>query len=499
MPNNPLPSRIILPRRRAALLGSVAALGIAVLAAAPGSYAGPDHWVATASAAETAQHPTGFADIVAKVEPAVISVRVKIDQSATGNGLGFGQDDSATPDGTPFQRFFKQFGTPDAPRGRQTITGEGSGFFITADGYAVTNNHVVDHAKTVQVTASDGKIYQAKVVGTDPKTDLALIKVDGRTDLPYVQFADQSPRIGDWVIAVGNPFGLSETVTAGIISARGRDIGAGPYDDFIQIDAPINKGNSGGPTFNTEGQVVGVNTAIVSPSGGSIGIGFAIPSATAKTVIAQLKDKGMVTRGWVGVEIQKITPDIAESLGLKDVQGALVAQPQPNSPAAKAGVESGDVITAINGEKVKDSHDLAIRIAQMAPGTSVKLSVLRQGSEKDLNVTLAEYPKDRTAQAGETTQGHDTHLGMALAPAGSVAGAGEQGVVVTGVEPDSTAAEHGVRSGDVILDVGGKAVSSPGEVREAVQDAQQSGKHAVLMHMKSGDETKYVALPFQQS
>jgi serine protease Do len=481
-------------------LGSVAALGIAVLAVAPGSYAGSSlgHWVATANAAETAQHPAGFADIVAKVKPAVIAVRVKIDQTSNATGLGFGQDDSS-PEGTPFQRFFRQFGTPDTPRRHQTITGEGSGFFITSDGYAVTNNHVVDHAKTVQVTAGDGKVYQAKVVGTDPKTDLALIKVDGRSDLPYVQFSGQSPRIGDWVIAVGNPFGLSETVTAGIVSARGRDIGAGPYDDFIQIDAPINKGNSGGPTFNVEGQVVGVNTAIVSPSGGSIGIGFAIPAATAKTVVAQLKDKGTVTRGWAGVEIQKITPDIAESLGLKDVEGALVAQPQPNSPAAKAGIESGDVITAIDGQKVKDSHDLAIRIAQAAPGTSVKLSVLRQGSEKDINVTLADYPKDRTAQAGESMPEHETpRLGMALAPADSVAGAGEQGVVVTAVQPDGTAAEHGVRSGDVILDVGGKAVSTPAQVRDAVGDAHRSGKHAVLMHMKSGDETKFVALPFQQ-
>ena len=263
------------------------------------------------------------------------------------------------------------------------ITGEGSGFFISADGYAVTNYHVVDHAKTVQIKTDDGKTYTAKVVGTDQKTDLALIKVDDRSDFPYVTFADKQPRVGDWVVAVGNPFGLSGSATAGIVSARGRDIGAGPYDDFIQIDAPINKGNSGGPAFNIDGKVIAVNTAIYSPSGGSVGIGFGIPADTVKTVVAQLKDKGYVERGWIGVKVQAVTAGIADSLGLKKADGAIVDEAQSGGPAAKAGIKTGDVITAVNGAAVKDSRDLAKKIGAMAPGASVKLDVWRNGQDED--------------------------------------------------------------------------------------------------------------------
>src|ERR1700722_5100765 len=244
------------------------------------------------------------------------------------------------------------------PQRHQVITGEGSGFFISPDGYAVTNNHVVDHAQSVQVTADDGTIYTAKVIGTDKKTDLALIKVDGKKDFSYVKFADAPPRVGDWVVAVGNPFGLGGTVTAGIVSARGRDIGAGPYDDYVQIDAPINKGNSGGPAFDVDGNVIGVNTAIFSPSGGSIGIGFDIPADTAKLVVAQLKSKGNVTRGWMGVQVQPVTADIAESMGLKQAEGALVAEPQAGSPAAKAGLQSGDVIPSVDGTEIHDAREL---------------------------------------------------------------------------------------------------------------------------------------------
>ena len=231
------------------------------------------------------------------------------------------------------------------------------GFFISRDGYAVTNNHVVQNAENVQVTTDDGKTYSAKVIGTDPRTDLALIKIDGN-DFPFVKLADTSPRVGDWVLAVGNPFGLGGTVTAGIVSARGRDIGAGPYDDFIQIDAPVNKGNSGGPTFDVDGNVIGVNTAIFSPSGGSVGIAFAIPADTVKSVVAQLRDKGSVTRGWIGVQIQSVTPDIADSMGLKQATGALVSEPQKDSPAAKAGIQSGDVITSVNDEPINDAREL---------------------------------------------------------------------------------------------------------------------------------------------
>ena len=283
------------------------------------------------------------------------------------------------------------------PRGRQIIMGQGSGFFISADGYAVTNNHVVDHAETLDVTTSDGTIYHAKVIGTDQKTDLALIKVGGSSNFPFVQFARKAPRVGDWALAVGNPFGLGGTVTAGIVSARGRDIGEGPYDDFIQLDAPINKGNSGGPTFDVDGNVMGVNTAIYSPSGGSVGIGFAIPADTAKAVIAQLKDKGAVTRGWIGVQAQTVDSDIAVGLGLPKAEGALVGASQQDSPAAKAGVAAGDVITALDGAPLKDSRELARKIGSMAPGTSVKLSIIRNGEAKTLALTLGEAPHERKA------------------------------------------------------------------------------------------------------
>jgi serine protease Do len=259
---------------------------------------------------------------------------------------------------------------------------------------------VVDHAQSVQVTTDDGTIYKAKVIGTDPKSDLALIKVDGKSSFAYVNFADRAPRVGDWVVAVGNPFGLGGTVTAGIVSAQGRDIGSGPYDNYIQIDAPINKGNSGGPAFDTNGNVIGVNTAIYSPSGGSVGIGFDVPAQTAKMVVAELKDKGVVTRGWLGVQVQPVTKGIADSLGMKKAEGAMVDGPQNGSPAAKAGVQSGDVVTALNGTSVKDSRDLARMVAALAPGSSVKLDILRSGESKTLTVTLGELRNQQQANAG---------------------------------------------------------------------------------------------------
>ncbi len=278
------------------------------------------------------------------------------------------------------------------------VTGQGSGFFISADGFAVTNNHVVDGADKVEVTTDDGKVYKAKVIGTDARTDIALIKVEGGSNFPFAKLSEGKPRIGDWVLAVGNPFGLGGTVTAGIVSASGRDIGNGPYDDFIQIDAPVNKGNSGGPAFNTNGEVIGVNTAIYSPSGGSVGIAFSIPAPTVKSVVAQLKDKGSVSRGWIGVQIQPVTADIADSLGLKKAEGALVAEPQANGPAAKAGIESGDVITAVNGETVKDARELARTIGGLAPGNAVKLNVLHKGQDKVINLTLGQLPNTRRGQ-----------------------------------------------------------------------------------------------------
>jgi serine protease Do len=361
----------------------------------------------------------------------------------------------------------------------------------------VTNNHVVDNAKTVEITTDDGKTYSAKVIGTDARTDIALIKVDGRNDFPYVKLAERTPRVGDWVVAVGNPFGLGGTVTAGIVSARGRDIGAGPYDDFIQIDASVNKGNSGGPTFDMEGNVIGVNTAIFSPSGGSVGIAFDIPSDTVKSVVAQLQDKGMVSRGWMGVQIQPVTAEIAESLGMKGSEGALVAEPQAGGPAAKAGILSGDVITAVNGNAVKDARDLARQIGATAPGETVKLTLWRKGEEQGISVTLGELPKEaRAAMPGSGSAGTDVpKLGLMLAPAGQVAGNGMEGLVVTGIDPDGLASEHGVKTGDIILDVGGRKVAAPADVREAIIDAQKNGKRTVLMRLKSDEMMKFVAIP----
>jgi serine protease Do len=492
-----------LSARRVTLMASVAGIGLAVLLAGPGAFRATSTpgFTGSAIAAENMLAPSGFADIVAKVKPAVISVRVRMDAEKTAS---LDDNDGPTQPGAPFDRFFRQFrqfGLPDGlpngmtPRSRPTAA-EGSGFFISADGYAVTNNHVVDHAKTVQVVTDDGKMLSAKVIGTDAKTDLALIKVDGN-DFPFVKFADRDPRIGDWVIAVGNPFGLGGTVTAGVVSARGRDIGSGPYDDFIQIDAPVNKGNSGGPTFDVSGNVIGVNTAIFSPSGGSVGIGFDIPADTVKAVVAQLKDTGHVTRGWMGVQIQAITADIADSLGLKKAEGALVSEPQVDSPAAKAGIMSGDVITTIDGNAVKDSHTLARKIGSMAPGTSVKLGVLHNGSEKTVTLTLGTLPDERQANAapqGSSEKG-TPRLGMTLAPANTV-GAGNQGVAVTAVDPNGPAAERGMQSGDVILDVAGKAVSNPADVTKEIANLHKAGKRTVLMRVKSNNGTKFVAIPF---
>ncbi len=494
--------RRVLTASRLTLLASVAGLGIAVLTAGPFNLA---IGASPAQAAETVQQqPAGFADLVVKVKPAVIAIRVKTDKTSKMAGVNQNDEGNSIPfaPGSPLQRFFQQFGFNDLPNGtiqrHEIIVGLGSGFFISPDGYAVTNNHVVDDAKSVQVKTNDGATYTAKVIGTDPKTDLALIKVAGKKDFPYVKFAEHPARVGDWVVAIGNPFGLGGTVTAGIVSARGRDIGSGPYDDFVQIDAPINKGNSGGPAFDMNGNVIGVNTAIYSPSGGSVGIGFDIPADTAKMVVAQLKEHGSVTRGWLGVQVQPVTAGIANSLGMKSAKGAIVDELQPNSPAAKTGLESGDVITAVNGTKVKDSRDLARNIAMMAPGSSVKIDILRKGTAKTVALTLGQMPNERQANASTGQSGPASsvpHLGLALAPAKDVAGSGGKGVVVVGVDPDGPAADHGFQTGDIILDVGGKAVASAGDVRQALTEAKTEGRHDILMRVKTANATEFIALP----
>jgi serine protease Do len=517
LPSYQAPRRSLFSARKFALMASVVAgLGVAVYGFSPSS--GPVDVFTSAAHAQVnnevrkVAQPVGFADIVERVKPSVISVKVNINEKVAKNdNSDNNNDDSPFQPGSPMERFFRRFGGPDGlppglrggPRGHGAVTGQGSGFFISADGFAVTNNHVVDGADKVEVTTDDGKTYSAKVIGTDARTDVALIKVEGGSDFPFAKLSDGKPRIGDWVLAVGNPFGLGGTVTAGIVSASGRDIGNGPYDDFIQIDAPVNKGNSGGPAFNTEGEVMGVNTAIYSPSGGSVGIAFSIPASTVKTVIAQLKDKGSVSRGWIGVQIQPVTADIADSLGLKKAEGALVAEPQANGPAAKAGIESGDVITAVNGETVKDARELARTIGGLAPGNAVKLNVLHKGQDKVVNLTLGQLPNTLEAKAdidngdkGGATRGTDVpRLGLTLAPANSVAGAGKDGVVVTEVDPKSAAAERGFKEGDVILEVAGKSVTNAGDVREAINAARTDNKNSVLMRIKSGGSSRFVAVP----
>jgi serine protease Do len=512
LPSYRQPRRSVFSARKLALMASVVAgLGAAVYGFSPSTspadlFSSPAH-AQVNNEVRQVERPVGFADIVERVKPSVISVKVNIKEKIASSDDG---DDSSSPfqPGSPMERFFRRFGGPDGVpglkggRGR-VVQGQGSGFFISADGYAVTNNHVVDGADKVEVTTDDGKTYTAKVIGTDQRTDLALIKVEGGSNFPFAKLADSKPRIGDWVLAVGNPFGLGGTVTAGIVSASGRDIGNGPYDDFIQIDAPVNKGNSGGPAFDTNGEVMGVNTAIYSPSGGSVGIAFSIPANTVKSVVAQLKDKGSVSRGWIGVQIQPVTSDIADSLGMKKAEGALVAEPQANGPAAKAGIESGDVITAVNGESVKDARELARTIGGMAPGATVKLNVLHKGQDKVVNLTLGQLPNTVEAKAEtdndsgkRANRGTDVpKLGMTVAPANSVAGAGKEGVVVTEVDPKSAAAERGFKEGDVILEVGGKSVATAGEVRDAINAARTDNKNSVLMRVKSGGQSRFVAVP----
>ncbi|MBT3070106.1 Do family serine endopeptidase [Rhodomicrobium sp. Az07] len=451
-----------------------------------------------------------FAPLVKQVKPAVVSIRVKANAAAR---AAFGDDEGGQRgnpfEGSPFERYF---GGPNAPRGgfgpwggmpggkggpRQLVTAQGSGFFISPDGYLVTNNHVAQDAVSLEVVMDDGKTYTAKVVGTDPRTDLALLKVDGRDDFPYTKFSRSGAEIGDWVVAMGNPFGLGGTVTAGIVSARGRDIGEGPYDDFIQIDASVNKGNSGGPTFNESGEVIGVNTAIYSPSGGSVGIAFAIPAPTVERVVAALKDKGHVTRGWLGVQIQGLTPELAESVGLKSTTGALVAAPQSGSPAEKAGIRTGDVITEVDGAEVKDGRDLAKKIADLAPGSDAKLTVLRGGETKTIDLKIGQLPEKRTQRASLSDSGKTglDDLGIAVAPAADVSPNDSQGLAVVGVEPGGRAAEAGLAEGDIIMRVGNQTVNRPGDLKRALSDAGKSGKKNALALVKRNGDQRFVALP----
>lgn len=377
--------------KRGALLAGTAILGIGLAAGIADSALMQNHNAIAQpiqlSGAQTAL--PSFADLVDKVKPAVVSVRVKTQVASANDGQSL---DDLPPE---LRRFFRDFGgegaRPNRPQPRQGMA-QGSGFFVSQDGYVVTNNHVVENAVEVQLVTDSGKTLDAKVVGTDPRTDLALLKVKDAGNYPYVQLSDAKARIGDWVLAIGNPFGLGGTVTAGIVSAQGRDIGSGPYDDFIQIDAPINRGNSGGPTFNQNGEVVGVNTAIYSPSGGNVGIAFAIPASTVRQVVESLKKDGTVARGFIGVQIQPVTSEMADAIGLKEAKGALVAEAQGNGPAAKAGIRRGDTITAVNGEAVKDARDLSRKIATFAPGTKTTITLFREGKSRDVTFEVGRQP-----------------------------------------------------------------------------------------------------------
>ena len=486
---------------RAALLGAVAAAAL-LGAVADASLVFPHPAQAAIAAAQTATAgPASFADVVERVKGAVVSVKVKV----TDTGDEADASGPATPrfaPGSPMEKFFRQFGGPNGEgsagprRAPHTGMAQGSGFFISADGYIVTNNHVIDHATEVSVTMSDGRSLSAAVVGADKKTDLALLKVRDAGTFPFVSFSAKQPRVGDWVLAVGNPFGLGGTVTAGIVSARGRDIGSGPYDDFLQIDAPVNRGNSGGPTFNTEGEVVGVNTAIFSPSGGSVGIGFAITADVTRDVVAALRDKGSVARGWIGVNIQPVSDDIADSLGLKGTKGALVSDTQKNSPASEAGIKSGDVITAVEGEAIDSPRDLARKIAAFGPSKRVEIALLRGGAAKTVNLTLGSLPAEREAKAGAAPSEKTSlaSLGIELAPAASTPGAGKEGVVVSDIDPEGDAARKGLRSGDVILEAAGKPVTRAADILAALAEAKRDGRKAVLLRVRSGESVRFVAL-----
>jgi serine protease Do len=456
------------------------------------------------AAAQTPASPIvmpGFNDLVTAVKPAVVSVRVKANATQMANS----DEDSPNPlEGSPFEKFFKEFrdqnGQRMMPGGRQPhqfVQGQGSGFFISANGYIVTNNHVVDHSVKVEVLTDSGATFEAKVIGTDPKSDLALIKVDGHTDFPFVRLADTMPKIGEWVVAMGNPFGLGGTVTAGIVSAQGRDIGSGPYDDYIQIDAPVNRGNSGGPTFNLKGEVIGVNTAIYSPSGGSVGIAFDIPASTVASVIPQLQKNGRVARGWLGVQIQPVTAEIADSLGLKTATGALVSEPQADSPAAKAGLRSGDVITKVDTAEIKNPRELARMIANLGPNKSVALSIIRDGKPQTIDLKLGQLNDQKVHKASATEQSGPQlgSLGLTVAPAAEVDGAGDRGLAIVGVDPNGKAAELGFQQGDVILKAGNKSVSSPGDLTTAMSEAKAAGHKNTLIMLKRDQSNRYVAVP----
>jgi serine protease Do len=448
--------------------------------------------------------PMSFADLIDRVSGAVVSIEAE--------GTVEVRPEQQMPQLPPqFREFFGPFGPEfdqQRPRERQRRA-QGSGFFISDDGRLVTNNHVVAGADEITITLKDGSEFAARIVGTDEATDLALLQVedaDGRSFEHVTLDSDPDFRVGDWVVAVGNPFGLGGTATAGIISAIGRPIGAQAYTDFIQVDAPINRGNSGGPTFDLEGNVIGVNSAIFSPTGGNVGIGFAIPSDLAANVIAQLSETGVVRRGYLGVQPQTLTADLAEGFGLPaDAEGAAIANVLDGTPAARAGLQGGDVIIAVDGRPVTDARELTRRVGAYAPGERVEFTVLREGEERTITVRLDERPTEsELAEGGGGSDEPADVFGMALEPADEAARErfeveGERGLLVSGVRGESEAAEKGSRPGDMILEAGGADVASVADFNAAVAEARDQGRRAVLVLVANRNGgVRYVALQFDK-
>lgn len=453
--------------------------------------------------------PDGFADIVEILLPSVVNISttqaVETARSGENDGQGF-----EFPPNSPFREFFDQFnrrrgGNGEAPH---RATSLGSGFIISAEGHVVTNNHVIEGADKITVTLQNGKKYEAKLLGKDSKTDIALLKVEPEESLPFVKFGDSSKaRVGDWVIAIGNPLNFGGTVTAGIVSARGRNIGSGPYDDYIQTDAPINKGNSGGPLFDLQGNVIGINTAIISPSGGSIGIGFAVPANLAKNVVDQLREFGTTRRGWLGVRIQTVTPDIAEGLGMKEAKGALVSGVLKDSPAERAGMKTGDVILKFNKNDVDKRRQLPRMVAETAVGKDVSVLVWREGKEVSLSVRLGELEKvdqaSLTTRGGRFDKGGSSgrsvdELGLALSPITPELAekfniqANIKGVVITEVTKDSDAAEKRLRPGDIIVEINQEPVKSTDDVAKQIKSARDKGRTTVLLLVDQDGEMRFV-------
>jgi serine protease Do len=471
----------ILNRRRPALIAGVLALalGTTALTAIPGTaqQTPPAAGVALPRAAGP-----DFADMAARVGPSVVRV-LTAERVTAARGEG----------ANPAEEMFRRFGGRERPQQDQQAprrAGQGSGFVIHADGFVVTNAHVVGENAEVKVVLADGREMPARVVGRDTATDIALLKVEAGAPLPALAFGDSDrTRVGEWVMAMGNPFGLGGTVTAGIVSARGRQIGAGPYDDFIQTDASINPGNSGGPLFNAAGEVVGVNTAIFSPTGGNIGIGFAVPSKLVQNVVAQLREHGVVSRGWLGVSLQPIDRDLAAALRIEDAKGALVNAVEPDSPAGRAGLRPGDVITAIDGRRVETPRDLAAGVADVTPGRMATLAVLRDGAALEQRVEIGANPANRAA--GKPGAPAQPALGLGLAPRP------QGGVAITRVEPGSVAAERGLQPGDVVLRADGRDAAQPRDVTEAVNAARSAGRPSIALQIERDGARRFVAIPLR--